>query len=323
MRVLVTGGAGFIGANVVRRLVTEGAATVVLDDLSSGTWDNLTGVPCVERVEGSVLDRGLLDACLSRADAVVHLAARPSVPATVADPVGTHAHNATGTVLVLDAAVRAGGLHTIVASSAAVYGDDPTPWKHEGLVPRPRSPYAADKLCSESAAMAASACYGLPTLALRFFNVFGPLQPADHAYAAVVPAFVAAALAGRPLTIHGDGCQTRDFVDVDDVTRVIARALSERITSGGPVNLAFGTRRSVLEVADALEGALARPLPRWHTAARPGDVRDSGADPSRFASLFPDLKPAGFERGLERTIAWFEDPATHPAGAAFGYAPDR
>src|SRR5262249_11060375 len=158
--------------------------------------------------------------------AVVHLAARASVPRSLADPVASHLANASGTVEVLEAARRAGNLHVVVASSSSVYGANPTLPKHEGLATMPLSPYAADKLATESYALAYQHSFGLPALALRFFNVFGPLQPAGHAYAAVVPAFVAAALEGEPLIVHGDGKQSRDFTFVDTVTEAIADAVA-------------------------------------------------------------------------------------------------
>ena len=308
MRIIVTGGAGFIGANLVRRLVEDegGHDVVVVDDLSSGSVDNLAGLDRVELVEGSVLDDDLLGRVVPGADAVVHLAARPSVAESVADPVASHLHNATGTVRVLEAARRAGNLHTVLASSSAVYGNHPAPRKHEELPPEPRSPYAADKLASEASARAYASCYGLPVMTFRFFNVYGPLQGVGHAYAAVIPAFVDAALAGRPLTVHGDGLQTRDFIYVESITGVIAAALRRRVTNDGPVNLAFGTRSNLLEVITALERILGRPVAAEHTAPRPGDVRDSLADSTRLCELFPEVQPVAFEEGLRRTVAWFE-----------------
>lgn len=318
MRIVVTGGAGFVGANLVRTLASEEEdhQVVVLDDLSSGSIVNLQGLAGVDFVEGSVLDADLLDRLIGVADAVVHLAARPSVAASVEDPVGTHAHNALGTLRVLEAARQAATPpHTIIASSSAVYGDHPAELKHEELAPRPLSPYAADKLASEAMARSFATCYGVPVLAFRFFNVYGPLQPADHAYAAVIPAFIQRALAGRPLTVHGDGRQTRDFVDVDSVARTIVAALARRVVAEGPVNLAFGTRRTLLDVIAALEAILGRRLPVEHTPPRQGDVRDSRADATRLRSLFPEVVPVAFEEGLSRTLAWW-----YLAGFGDGYS---
>jgi UDP-glucose 4-epimerase len=306
VRVVVTGGAGFIGANLCRRLSAEPEVEVVaLDDLSTGDRRNLEGVDARLHV-GSILDDGALDACLQGAGSVVHLAARPSVPRSIADPIASHEVNATGTARVLEALRRHEVGHVVVASSSSVYGANPTLPKHEDLPLRPMSPYAATKLATEAYALAWAGVWDLGALALRFFNVFGPLQPAGHAYAAVIPAFVDAALAGRPLTVHGDGGQTRDFTYVDSVTEVISRAVLDGTAHPEPVNLAFGGRHSLLEVIDRLEGIVGRPLERYHVAPRPGDVRHSQADQQRLRSLFPDLEPVELDEGLQATVRWFE-----------------
>ena len=323
MAVLITGGAGFIGANLARALRTgapvsgrpvPGLAPIddvlVLDDCSTGFAANLDGLD-VELVEGSILDRTVLDALVARADAVVHLAARPSVPRSVADPVASHDANATGTLYVLEAARAAGGVPVVLASSSSVYGDTPVLPKHEGLPPRPRSPYAASKLATESYAIAYHHSYDLPVLALRFFNVFGPLQAAGHAYAAVVPAFVDAALAGRPLPLHGDGSQSRDFTFVDTVVAVLASAALDGVAHDEPVNLAFGTRTDLRSLIAELGAVLGRDLEVDEQPPRPGDVAHSQADHSTLDRLFPDVEPVGLREGLEATVAWFEtlDPA--------------
>ena len=238
MRVLITGGAGFIGANLARELCAAGDDVVVIDDLSTGNARNLDGLDVDLRV-GTILDQDLLDSAATGVDAIVHLAAIPSVPLSVADPVASHHANITGTLMVLEAARRAGDAHVTVASSSAVYGSDPELPKHEGMRCLPVSPYGVGKLAAEAYAIAFTECYGLPTLALRFFNVFGPLQHAGHAYAAVIPAFVDAAIAGRPLPLEGDGSQTRDFVYVGTVVKVLATAARRRVVSPTPVNLAL------------------------------------------------------------------------------------
>lgn len=305
MRVVVTGGAGFIGANLVRVLEASGEVeeVVVVDDLSTGDAANLDGTGA-RLLVGSVLDPAVLDEAAAGAAAVVHLAARASVPASVADPLGCHEVNTTGTVQVLEAARRAGGLHTVLASSAAVYGDDPVSPKHEGLLPSPRSPYAASKLASEAYALSHAACFGMPVLALRFFNVYGPLQPVGHVYAAAVPAFVAAALDGRPIPVHGDGGQTRDFVFVGDVAAVITDAVVRGVRDAAAVNLAFGTQHTLLDVVDALAEVLGRVPDVVHQPVRVGDVRDSRADATRLHALFPEVAPTPFREGLRQTIAW-------------------
>ncbi|KJY30049.1 NAD-dependent epimerase/dehydratase family protein [Streptomyces sp. NRRL S-495] len=306
MRVVVTGGAGFIGANLVRALLArpEVDQVRVVDDLSTGQKANLVGTGAVLH-EGTVLDPALLDEAFAGADAVVHLAALPSVPRSVADPLASHHANATGTLEVLEAARRAGGLYVAAASSSSVYGANRELPKRETMRTAPMSPYAVSKLATEAYLAAYHHCYGLGVLPLRFFNVFGPLQPAGHAYAAVVPAFLDAALAGRPLTVHGDGGQSRDFTFVGTVTQVITDAVLRRVVSADPVNLAFGTRTSLLELVGELESVLGHAVEVAHTEPRPGDVRDSQADNARLRELFPDVRPVPLREGLERTAAWF------------------
>ena len=314
MRVVVTGGAGFIGANLCRRLLADPGVdeVVVLDNLITGSASNIAELP-VRFIEGSILDDAALDDACAGAAAIVHLAALGSVPRSVADPMASHLCNATGTAMVLEAARRHGNLHTIVASSSSVYGSNPVLPKHEGLATRPMSPYAASKLATESYTLAWANTYGLPALAFRFFNVFGPLQPAGHAYAAVIPAFVDAALAGQPLIVHGDGTQSRDFTYVGTLTTAVAAAITRRITSDIPVNLAFGTRVRLLDVIDLIEAELGHPVERHHVETRTGDVPHSQADCSVLMSLIPDVQPVAFEDGLRATIEWMRSARNEPA----------
>lgn len=308
MRVLVTGGAGFIGANLCRRLVagSTAARVTVVDDLSTGAAANLDGVD-VDLVEGTILDGDLVGRLAADADAIVHLAALGSVPRSVADPVASHTANATGTLSVLEAA-RSGGVgHVVVASSSSVYGANPALPKHEGLAQLPMSPYAASKLATEGYALAYQHSYGLPVLAFRFFNVFGPRQAVGHAYAAVVPAFVAAALEGRPVPVHGDGTQSRDFTYVDTVTAVIEDAVARAVTFPEPVNLAYGTRTDLLTLVGMLEEVFGRSLPRAHGPRRAGDVDHSRADDTRVRSLFPGVVPVPMPDALRATVEWYAE----------------
>lgn len=312
MRVLVTGGAGFIGANLARRLLNDGHQVVVIDDLSTGSLANLGAIADeVEVHRSTVVDPDAVDAAMAGADAVVHLAARPSVPRSIDDPHATHVANADGTLAVLEGVRRASDQpgapapHVVVASSSSVYGANPTLPKREDLVAQPLSPYAASKLAAEAYALAYRHSYGLDVLVFRFFNVFGPLQSAGHAYAAVVPAFIDAALSGRPLVVHGDGSQTRDFTFVDTVTAVLADAVARRVSDARPVNLAFGTRTDLNGVIDRLERLLGHPIERLHEANRLGDVAHSEADPSRLRALFPDIAPVDLDSGLAATVDWF------------------
>jgi UDP-glucose 4-epimerase len=275
---------------------------VVLDDLSTGTTSNLSGLD-VEFVEGSILEDGLVSKLGAGADAIVHLAAVPAVARSLTDPRASHEANATGTVVILEAA-RQHGAHVVVASSSSVYGRGVTLPTSEDHPTRPVSPYAASKLAAESYALAYARSFGLPVLVFRFFNVFGPLQRADHAYAAVIPAFVSAALAGRPLTIHGDGTQTRDFTYVGDVRTVIGDAVRRTVTADQPVNLAFGSRTSVLSLAAELESLLGRRLTRRHGPPRAGDVPDSQADSTVLRNLFPSAAPTALRLGLQETVEW-------------------
>jgi UDP-glucose 4-epimerase len=313
MRVAVTGGAGFIGANLCRHLVArpEVSSVAVVDDLSSGSLANLDGV-ATEAVVGSILDDAALDRALDGAASVVHLAARPSVPRSIGDPAASHEVNATGTMRVLESVRRHAIPHVVVASSSSVYGASPVLPKHEDLAPAPRSPYAASKLAAESYTLAWSHVWGFGALAFRFFNVFGPLQPAGHAYAAVIPAFIDATFAGRPVEVHGDGRQTRDFTFVDSVCDILTRAVVERVHCDRPVNLAFGGRYDLLTVLDLLEEIVGHPVARRHVEPRPGDVRDSQADRARIEALFPGVVPVPFEEGLRRTVAWWGSAPAHP-----------
>lgn len=310
MRIVVTGGAGFVGANLCRALTRE-HDVVVLDDLSTGNLANLAGADLDVRI-GSVLDAELVSRACRGADAIVHLAAVPSVPRSIENPRRSHDANVTGTVAVLDVA-RESGAHVVLASSSSVYGRNPVLPKAEDLVCRPTSPYAVTKLAAESYAVAYQASFGVPVLPLRFFNVFGPLQAPGHAYAAAIPAFIHAALRGDPLVVHGDGSQSRDFTYVDSVVEVLTSAVVRRVTSETPVNLAFGTRTSLNQVIAVLSDILGRRLPVRHTEPRAGDVPHSQADTALLRSLFPGVVPVPLRAGLLRTLSWMES-ATGKSG---------
>lgn len=306
LRVLVTGGAGFIGSNLARHLLASGTAASVrvVDDLSSGLAKNLDGVP-VDFHRLSILDKSGIAELARDQQAIVHLAAVPSVPRSIVDPMRSHDTNVTGTLHVLEAA-RTTGAHVVVASSSSVYGSNPALPKSEGLRCIPMSPYAASKLAAEAYALAYAHCYRVPVLAFRFFNVFGPSQAAGHAYAAVVPTFISAALRNLSLPIDGDGTQTRDFTYVGTVVETIAQALRERVTYHDPLNLAFGSRTSLLQLIGLIEEILGRPLPREHRAERAGDVRDSQADATLLRTLFPAIRSIPLKDALRETVQWFQ-----------------
>ncbi|KGN39126.1 NAD-dependent epimerase/dehydratase family protein [Knoellia subterranea] len=307
MKVVLTGGAGFIGSNLGRELLArpEVDEVVALDNLSTGFRSNLDGTD-ITLVEGTVLDPDTLDRVCEGASAIVHLGALPSVPRSVIDPVASHHANATGTLEVLQAARRAGDIQVISASSSSVYGANRELPKRESMRTAPISPYAVSKQATEAYTLSFGHTYGMPTLAFRFFNVYGPLQAAGHAYAAVLPAFIDAALRGVPLTIHGDGEQTRDFTYVGTVTRVIADAVVGQVSDLEAINLAFGSRTSLNSVVDELADILGERPAVEHVESRAGDVRDSQADNARLRSHFPDVTPVPLREGLEATVNWFK-----------------
>ena len=306
MKVIVTGGAGFIGANLCAVLDRVDAIDeiVAIDTLVGGRQANLRGMDKVRLEQTDIRDGEALKRWFDGARPVVHLAARPSVARSIDDPWSTHDNNVNGTFRVLEAVRHCAVPHVIVASSSSVYGGNPTLPKHEGLTPMPLSPYASSKLAGESYALSFANSFSFRALAFRFFNVFGPLQLADHAYAAVIPVFIDSAMKGKPLPIHGDGEQTRDFTYVGDVAGLLAHAVVNQLASDGPVNLAFGTRRSLNDLVSILESQLGRSLERTHGPARVGDVRHSQADDARLKALFPDASPTDFAFALEQTVEW-------------------
>lgn len=315
MRILVTGGAGFIGANLCLRALEAGHDVVVIDDFSTGERDNLAALD-VRLVEGSILDHDALADAVTGVDALVHLAALGSVPRSIKDPIATHEANATGTLRVLEAARAADVGHVSVASSSSVYGLNPALPKAEREWVRPMSPYAVSKLATEQYALAYQQSFGMDTLAFRFFNVYGPLQRAGHVYAAVIPVFLDALLAGRPLPVNGDGSNSRDFTFVGTVCQVLLDAATRTVTHPEPVNLAFGTNTTLLQLVEQIEQVAAVPAKVAFQPPRPGDVLHSQADNAVLRSLFPEVAATGLADGLARTHAWFEQ----VSGARLGQA---
>jgi UDP-glucose 4-epimerase len=305
MNLLITGGAGFIGSNLARLAVGHPSVdrVVVLDDLSTGSLENLAGLD-VDFVEGSVTDPAVLDRAVAGADSVVHLAALASVPLSIEDPLRCHEVNATGTLRVLEACRRHGVRQVTAASSSAVYGANPAPVKDERAWVRPLSPYGVSKLATEQYLLAYQTCYGLSTVAFRFFNVYGPGQPAGHVYAAVVPLFVDALLDRRPLTVYGDGRQTRDFIFVGTVCDILLDTGLRGLSHPEPVNVALNTETSLLELIDELGAASGTTPTVDFQLPRAGDIVHSRADDSELRGLFPSLRPVPLAEGLRRTIEW-------------------
>lgn len=306
MKVLITGGAGFIGSNLAKHLnqVHPEWSVRVLDDLSTGFRENLDGVD-VEFIEGSILDLNALALASEGVESIVHLGAIPSVPRSVAAPRPTHEANSTGTLNVLEAAREHGIEQVIVASSSSVYGSNPALPKSEFEWTRPMSPYAVSKQATEGYPLAYNFSYGMRNLAFRFFNVYGPGQAAGHAYAAVIPQFLDAAQNGVPLTVHGDGQQSRDFTYVGTVCAIITAAIERKVHSNDPVNLAYGTNTTLLELISQMERTIGTSLMVEHIESRVGDVRASQSDGLRVRELFPEIQPVSLEDGLAATAEWF------------------
>lgn len=275
----------------------------VVDDLSTGRIEAIQDLS-IDYATFSILDRDALFNLTDEWDAIVHLAARPSVPRSLSNPMATHEVNATGTLNVLELARRSNA-HVIVASSSSVYGANSIIPKSENLLPMPMSPYAVSKLAAERYSLAWQHSFGLPTLALRFFNVYGPGQSSNHAYAAVIPAFLQAVIDNRPVTIFGDGNQTRDFTYVETVCAVIRDALDRRVTEPEPVNLALGTRHSLNQLLETIQETLTlADLPVVFRDARPSDVRHSSADPNQLQRIFPDVPAKSLAEGIKETFKW-------------------
>ena len=305
---LVTGGAGFIGSHLTDLLVREGWRVRVLDDFSSGRRENLAEL--AERVDLRHADLRDGDAVASAVDGVevvFHQAAIPSVPRSVAEPLLTHAVNVTGTLTLLEAARAAGCRRLVLAASCAAYGNAPELPKHEALVPAPASPYAAQKIICEDYCRMWTDLFGLETVSLRYFNVYGPRQDPASDYAAVIPRFVSAAVSGEPPTIYGDGDQTRDFVYVGDVARANRLAADAAGVAGAVINVAGGQRASLNQLLNEIGEALGRPIAARYEAARAGDVRHSEADLSLARERLGYSPEVALGEGLARTARWFRE----------------
>lgn len=310
MRVLVTGGAGFIGSNIAERLVYQGYQVTVLDDLSTGKKENLTLImrhPGFLFCEGSVLDLPLLRGIIRThgIQLICHQAARPSVVRSIEDPMATHEVNVTGTLNVLMAAHEAGCRRVVVASSSSIYGDAPILPKQEEMGYNPRSPYAATKVAGELYLKVFYSIYGLQTIGLRYFNVYGRCQDPNSHYAAVIPKFISTALKGEPLTIEGDGDQTRDFTYIDDVINANLLALSLPEVHGQCVNIGSGHQTSIRSLAETIIQKVRSSSEIVYTDPRPGDVRDSLADISLAKSVLGYKPEYSLADGLDAAIDWY------------------
>jgi len=301
MKIVITGGAGFIGSNLAEEL-TKKHEVVIIDDLSTGRAENVEALD-LELVRGSITDPDLLRENFRGVDYVFHQAALPSVQRSIEDPVLANEVNICGTLNVLVAARDAGVAKVIYASSSSVYGDTPELPKREDMKPDPKSPYAVAKLAGEYYCRVFNEIYGLKTVALRYFNVYGPRQDPSSDYAAVIPNFVNRVMAGKEPIIYGDGEQTRDFTFVRDVVQANVLAMESDAT--GVFNVATGTRISINDLAGVVMEIIGNRVDFVHEEPRDGDVRDSLGDISRASAGFGYAPRYGMEEGLKETIGWF------------------
>jgi nucleoside-diphosphate-sugar epimerase len=306
-KVLVTGGAGFIGSHLARAMAARDHGVRILDDFSSGKRTNLSDLEGrVEIVEGSVLDEATLDRALDGVELVYHQAAIPSVPRSMAAPLASHQANATGTLNVLEAARRKGVRRVIYAGSSSAYGETPTLPKVESMATSPLSPYAVSKLAGEHYCQVYARAFGVETVVLRYFNVFGPRQDPNSQYAAVIPRFVTAALEGRRPVIFGDGTQSRDFCFIDNVIEANLLAADAREASGKVFNVACGRATDLNRVVQLVAEALDTALEPTYETGRAGDVKHSLADISAARKFLGYTASVSFEDGLLRTIEWYK-----------------
>jgi UDP-glucose 4-epimerase len=304
---LVTGGAGFIGSHLVETLLSQGHFVRVLDDFDTGSRKNLSHLSGdLEIIEGSIVNRETVREAFAGIDYVLHQAARGSVPRSVADPLGTHDANVTGTVNVLNAAREAGVKRVVCASSSSVYGETPVLPKEESMRPEPQSPYACSKLILEQYCKVFHKVYGLETVALRYFNIYGPRQNPELQYAAVVPIFIKNMLQKKVCTIYGDGGQTRDFTFVEDCVRANLIACKKPEATGKVLNVACGSQTSVLDLFSALAGMLNYKLEPQHQPARTGDVRHSRGSTENLRQFLAFEPSTTLQQGLQRTVQWYQ-----------------
>ncbi len=308
---LVTGGAGFIGSHLARHLVAEGHDVVVLDNLSTGRRENLDDImENIRFVEGSITDIDTVRECCQGVDCVFHQAALPSVPRSVADPLMSDEHNIGGTLRVFWGAHLEGVRRVVYAASSSIYGDTEELPKHEGMQPKPMSPYAVNKRVSELYGSVFNNLYGLSTIGLRYFNVFGPRQDPNSQYAAVVPKFITAFLQGEAPIIHGDGGQSRDFTFIQNVVEANVAACNADTEAGGrSYNVALGGRISVTDLCLQIRKLLDSPIDPVHERDRAGDVRHSQASVELARKYLGYEGSVSLDEGLQRTVDWYRDNA--------------
>ena len=306
LNILVTGGAGFIGSHLVHAFLRDGHGVRVLDDFSSGSRDNLRDVSrVIEVLRGDAADPRTAARAAKGIDVVYHEAAVPSVALSVADPARSHRASATATLQMLLAARDAGVRRFVYAGSSSVYGDPPEQPKTESMTPRPLSPYAVGKLTGEMYVRLFASLYGMETLTLRYFNVFGPRQSPGSPYSGVISLFTTSLLRGRTPVIYGDGGQSRDFTYVDNVVEANRRALKAKGLAGQAVNVATGKSVTLLALLRALGAITGQPAKARHEKVRAGDIRHSRADIRQAERLLGYRPIVDFQTGLARTVEWY------------------
>jgi nucleoside-diphosphate-sugar epimerase len=322
-RILVSGGAGFIGYHIVRRLLVDGKKVRVIDNLSTGIEERI-GVlrRSIDFVYGDLADPAVSDEVAKGMDCVIHQAAVPSVQRSIEDPVGTNRANVTATLNLLESS-RKHKIHRFVyAASSSAYGDTEVLPKQEDMIPTPRSPYALQKLVGESYCKLYHSLFGLQTISLRYFNVFGPFQDPQSEYAAVIPMFITRLLKGEPLLIYGDGEQSRDFTYVENVVDANLLALQATNGAGNVFNIGCGARMTLNQLVCALEEILNTRAVVKYLNSRAGDVRHSLADID-YARDFLGYEPRVMAKeGLERTVEWFKQSSGSPSVSA-SQVPDK
>ena len=306
---LVTGGAGFIGSHLVEELVRRGDRVRVADSLVTGKRTNLAHVPDVEFLQGDLADLAFAQRATHGVDFVLHQAAIPSVPRSVTDPITSNKANVDATLNILVAARDAGVRRVVFAGSSSAYGNAPTLPKHEDMPPRPLSPYALQKLVGEQYLQMFTALYGLETVSIRYFNVFGPRQDPASPYSGVISVFATALLDGRPPTIYGDGEQTRDFTYVANVVDGVLRACEAPDANGEVINVATGGRISLNTLFETMRRLIGVDVEPVYADERQGDVRDSQADISKAQRILGYNPTVPFEDGLRLTVEWYRTAA--------------
>ena len=311
-RITVTGGAGFVGCNLVRALLNENHEVEIIDDFSTGLESNLKGLDC-QTIKLSLVDAEKVFKALEKTEYIFHLGARGSVPRSIKNPRATTDVNVFGTLNVLESA-RATGATVAFSSSSSVYGSNLELPKNEKMWMAPLTPYAASKLSGEALVASYSASFGISAITYRFFNIFGPWQRPDHDYAAVIPKWIWKLMHNKSIEVFGDGNQSRDFTYIDTVVSVLIQGLKQKVNHPNPVNLAFGSRITLNQCIDELRAKFPK-LEVQYLPERNGDVRNSQNNPSLLNSMFPKIKPISFSNALEHTYHWFLE---HGASIANG-----